>query len=225
MFNVLQHNDTNALTVGINRVVNHPDYDQGTYDNDIALIFLDNSVPNKVATLNTDSDLENEGTMATVIGWGKLVEGGDPSLDLMHVDVPIVSNQTCSDNYGEGYNITDGMLCAGLAGKDSCQGDSGGPLVVNNTLIGLVSWGVGCGRAGYPGVYARVSHFYDWIHSEVPDIVTPPTPPPTESDTKLDTPALIGIGVGAAVVLGILPCVVSSVLKTKSRIPTSYVKV
>ena len=28
-----------------------------------------------------------------------------------------------------GYDITDGMICAGEAGKDSCQGDSGGPLV------------------------------------------------------------------------------------------------
>ena len=41
------------------------------------------------------------------------------------------------------------------------QGDSGGPLVVMNganyEVQGVVSWGRGCGDAGYPGVYARVT--------------------------------------------------------------------
>ena len=87
---------------------------------------------------------------------------------LHKVDVPFVSTDDCNASYnGNGYSITDGMICAGEEGKDSCQGDSGGPMVasVNGTsvLVGVVSWGIGCAQEGYPGVYARVANYVDWI--------------------------------------------------------------
>jgi secreted trypsin-like serine protease len=51
------------------------------------------------------------------------------------------------------------MLCATEDNSDSCQGDSGGPLYdkTNKVLVGVVSFGEGCGRQDYPGVYTRVS--------------------------------------------------------------------
>ena len=47
-------------------------------------------------------------------------------------------------------------------------GDAGGPLVCRDgagrhVLCGLVSWGLGCGRHGYYGVYTELAFFKQWI--------------------------------------------------------------
>lgn len=79
--------------------------------------------------------------------------------------MPIVNQTVCSDAYASFGGITDRMICAGLTagGKDACQGDSGGPLVADGKLVGVVSWGYGCARPNYPGVYSRVAAVRDWI--------------------------------------------------------------
>lgn len=55
--------------------------------------------------------------------------------------------------------------CAGFpqGGRDFCSGDTGGPLVHRGILHGVVSWNRICGAPLSPGVYARVSHFTNWI--------------------------------------------------------------
>jgi secreted trypsin-like serine protease len=62
-------------------------------------------------------------------------------------------------------------MCGYKAGTDSCQGDSGGPLVVKEsgrwTVVGVVSYGLGCARRGYAGVYARVTNYLDWINTNI----------------------------------------------------------
>lgn len=40
----------------------------------------------------------------------------------------------------------------------------------NWLLAGIVSWGLGCGIAGVPGVYTSVAHYSDWIQLHLPHI-------------------------------------------------------
>jgi len=94
-------------------------------------------------------------------------------------NVPVVANEVASINYDPIYgsgSITPRMLAAGYesGGVDTCQGDSGGPLAVpyeaspvGYLLAGVTSWGYGCARENYPGIYARISVFQDWIEDQL----------------------------------------------------------
>jgi len=146
----------------------HPDYDSTTQQNDIALIELNGAFTwtdyvQPIALPEANSEVES-GDMI-VSGWGSTFEGAGVIARRLHfVHVPFVNDVDCQVNYVDN-EIASSMICAGTTGKDSCQGDSGGPLTFNSTLTGIVSWGIGCAREGYPGVYTQVSHFRDFIKS------------------------------------------------------------
>ena len=64
------------------------------------------------------------------------------------------------------------FLCAGgEEGKDACKGDGGGGLACEVAgqwvLSGVVSWGLGCGQEGVPGVYVEVEKYTHWIQSVI----------------------------------------------------------
>lgn len=161
----------------VSQIINHPDYDSNTNDNDISLLRLSSPVDFtdyiKPVCLAADSSVFSAGTTSWVTGWGT-ISGDGLTLPfpqtLQEVSVPIVSNSQCNDAYG---SITSNMICAGLdqGGKDSCQGDSGGPLVSKSGSRwiqgGVVSFGRGCADAGFPGVYARVSQYQSWINNQI----------------------------------------------------------
>ncbi|MEU0029444.1 serine protease [Streptomyces sp. NPDC006335] len=142
----------------------NPDYDPQSNAGDFAVLTLAEPLPqNAVIAMAGAGDAAYEpGTGATVYGWGDVTGGGDYARSLRAASVHVLADADCGKAYPGGADGTfraDSMLCAGedWGGRDACQGDSGGPLVARGKLIGLVSWGSGCGRAGRPGVYARVS--------------------------------------------------------------------
>ncbi|XP_076696983.2 serine protease 41-like [Callospermophilus lateralis] len=110
-----------------------------------------------------------------VTGWGVIHENMvplPPPYRLREVQVTILNNSRCRELFELPFqrsSISFDMLCAGAenGSRDTCHGDSGGPLVCDLEglwyQIGIVSWGVGCGRPNRPGVYTNVSLHFDWI--------------------------------------------------------------
>jgi len=84
------------------------------------------------------------------------------------VNVPIVSREECNEDYKTYGGITENMICAAApdGGRDACQGDSGGPLVVDGKLAGVVSWGIGCARPLFPGVYSNIAILKSFVTQE-----------------------------------------------------------
>ncbi|MFI9384752.1 S1 family peptidase [Kutzneria sp. NPDC052558] len=138
-----------------------------TGGSDYAVITLSRSVNVPPLPLARDGSLYQPNAVATVLGWGRTSESGQVSQYLMKASVPLASDADCAKSYSE-YRAT-AMVCAGYpqGGVDSCQGDSGGPLEMSGELVGITSFGEGCARAGYYGVYTRVASYYDDIEPEL----------------------------------------------------------
>jgi transmembrane serine protease 2 len=173
VFTQTSSNEVGEMVSRVKRIVLHPQYsDKNNPINDIALIELQDPVTfsNHIqpVCLPSSDTVAVEPNLAWATGWGTTSSGGSVSSTLRQVQVPFVSQTTCSRAYSN--SITSVMVCAGKQGKDSCQGDSGGPLVVKNKngywfQYGITSWGYGCAAAGYPGVYGRTSSFCSFIQS------------------------------------------------------------
>ncbi len=197
--------DGGGTVYPVDRIVIHEKYDDGTQENDVALLHLGKPYAGQTVELPSSQDagrLDSAGTPAVAIGWGLTSEGGKVENRQRHVTVQIVSNEVCNSAAAYNGSITSGMLCAGFAagGKDSCQGDSGGPLTAASGAgkrfqVGIVSWGEGCGQPNKFGVYTRVSTIAPWVAGKIgaPRVATAPAgssrsvPPPTNAPTAAPT--------------------------------------
>lgn len=171
-------------TLKIDERIRHPDYLLPSKYNDIALLKLERSVafsPSiRPACLADEFRPFSERTIAT--GWGR-TESQMNSDVLLKVVLDWISHAECNTSFRRyvSRKLANGIqeatqICAGSKEKrsDTCQGDSGGPLQIYHrsiecmySIVGVTSFGIGCGLDNQPGVYTRVFSFIDWIEGIV----------------------------------------------------------
>ncbi|XP_029902085.1 ovochymase-1 [Myripristis murdjan] len=161
--------------VGVTRIISHQGYNTRTKDCDVALVKL--QAPLVFSEYIRPIDIWATPLTAfrkcTITGWGSTRENGPRVNRLQEVNVTTLSRDVCNQYYRG--RILPSMFCAGEpgGGADACQGDSGGPLSCFTgsrfELAGLVSWGVGCGRARKPGVYTKLQNHAVWISDVMSD--------------------------------------------------------
>src|SRR3954469_3931028 len=172
-------------------ISSHPDFNTPiALDNDVAILTLDQpldlSDPSVVAAL-PPAPAGETGTQALISGWGDTDAGGPfVSPDkLQEAIVDVLADSSCA-GYADAYDPAE-MICAGRllgngAAVDTCQGDSGGPLArltandpqSADRLLGITSFGNGCGDASFPGIYTRVSGTSVNAFVTIPDPVARP---------------------------------------------------
>jgi hypothetical protein len=179
--------DGGGTTWRITALVRHAGYN-GPKKNDIALLKIAADGQTKLAhnkqahPIALPAKKVPDGATLVVSGWGatgrtgigSLAEqklGKAPSTYLLETKLKKVPLGRCNDdpNYKKaGFKLQDGQVCAvGANGADSCQGDSGGPLIYYGKkgarLVGIVSFGPGCGIENTPGAYTDVAYYRAWV--------------------------------------------------------------
>ena len=153
-----------AVTARSERVIRAAGFKDEIHGDDWALVRLDHPLALPVLPL---AEEEVGSGPYVVMGWGQLREDSmHQERKLHYARVPIVSDVRCAAAYKKaGVKLVAAeQFCAGTPAADTCQGDSGGPMVGQNAAgewmqFGIVSWGLGCARDGYPGVYTQISTF------------------------------------------------------------------
>ncbi|XP_043923925.1 acrosin-like [Protopterus annectens] len=160
----------------ISKIIMHEEYSESTTKNDIALIKLVNPIsytdyvqPVCIPSIEETQTLD----LCFVSGWGHFTREGSNPDSLQEGEVDLFGVDVCNEFYWG--VLARGMFCAGkLDGSvDACRGDSGGPLSCFDYndkkffLVGVTSWGIGCGTPGFPGIYTNISDYKEWIEAKL----------------------------------------------------------
>ena len=163
------------------RILVHHRYNRETFEHDIAMIQpkRSNCLKCQVASVRPvclpkrkrDNKYLTPGTRARVTGRGEIQQTSGTSGALRIAATTMVGRDKCQRFFAKQNRfLPQDLICADDE-VGQCQGDSGGPLMVRNpafdnryVLVGLVSWGNGCGGRNSYGVYADIVQNLDWIY-------------------------------------------------------------
>ncbi|XP_037703366.1 transmembrane protease serine 12 [Choloepus didactylus] len=160
----------------IKAIIVHPDFNLESYVNDIALFHLKKAVEYNAyiqpicLPFDVFQNLDRK-TKCFIGGWGRTEEEGNVTEILHQAEVHYISRNICNAEKSYAGAVTNTSFCAGDEDGvfDSCRGDSGGPLMCylpedrRYFLMGITSYGHGCGRKDFPGVYCGPAFYKKWL--------------------------------------------------------------
>ena len=153
---------------------------------DFAVVVLSKPLPDDInyMKISSNNSLPSDSVYARVAGYGifEFESETNSQKRLYQVDVPIFQSQVCKEILENHFNDlleidTRLQVCTGYfnGGCNSCQGDYDGPLIQYDSqglliLVAVLSFGVGCPRRGYRGVYTRSAQYVSFISQKSTDI-------------------------------------------------------
>ncbi|KAJ2954455.1 hypothetical protein O0L34_g2731 [Tuta absoluta] len=196
------YNDRGDALFTVLLMVVHENFDPATLRADLALlkmyesldfIHLKMSIKSVRSELDSGFELDSKSSVsAFVTGWGRCDvtgkelclpraskyfrdEAADPMLRSINIHITQDSPH-CKTYERHDLKILEGMLCVGPARQADhtcpCLGVPGAPLVVSGNLLGVLSWGFGCGyHTDLPLIYTDVRFYNSWISDNV-DIIS-----------------------------------------------------
>lgn len=150
------------------KLIPHEHYSAFAFDNDTGLILLGENIKfnDLVKPVELAAEALSGGEDVVLSGWGTTVVGGETPNDLQFINLKVLDQETCQEKIVS-PELTDGHICTFTkTGEGACHGDSGGCLLHEGKCCGIVNFGRPCAR-GYPDVFARISHYLEWINSHM----------------------------------------------------------
>lgn len=116
-----------GLRSNVFKLIIHPNYDDGTFENNIAMLMLETQI--KFSAKILPICLPPPGAVlkeiGTIVGFGRTETNRHGSVKYREAELAIVSNEECDDKAESSLNQEN--FCAGRADgmKNVCDGDDG----------------------------------------------------------------------------------------------------
>ncbi|KAH8251337.1 hypothetical protein KR032_008450, partial [Drosophila birchii] len=169
---------------GVKKIVRHAGFVYSTGANNLALLFLETpfQIQEHIRPICLPQEIKSfEGKRCKVAGWGRSSYSEVRNSGILKkIELPMVNSSTCQRQLrrtvmGPTFTLDPSLICAGgEPNKDACVGDGGSALFCaleenpnRYEQVGIVNWGIECGKEDVPATYTNVAMFKDWIDEQL----------------------------------------------------------